>query len=65
MHLKSLENALQSAKRNIPALKLKSDYLDELAAALQNMKTITVQYKIFSKVGGNLEPIVDGTSKDQ
>ena len=63
--LKSLLNAWQSAKNSIPALTLKYDYLDKLAAALQDMKTITVQYKIFSKVGGNLEPIVDGTSKDQ
>jgi hypothetical protein len=61
-NLKTLQNAYQSNRNRIPTLQAKAAYLQEFAYALRNMESITVQYRIFLKVGGTLKLIVDGTN---
>jgi len=63
-NLKTWEDTLQTNRSRIPANQAKHDYLVELAYELRDMESITVQYRIFSKVGSNLKLIVDGNSKD-
>ena len=61
-NLKTLQNKYQSNRYRIPAMQAKRAYLQEFAYALRDIKSITVQYRIFLKVGGNLKLIVDGTN---
>jgi len=62
---KGLINQMKSKSNRIPAMKNDMAYLAAIANTLGDMDTITVQYRIFSKVGENSELIVDGTSTDK
>ena len=58
---KGLINQIKSKRNRIPALKVDQAYLRQISVHLQDLDTITVQYQIFSKVGGNQELILDAT----
>ena len=62
---KGFSRQVQSKRNRIPAMTNDMAYLAEIARTLRDMETITVQYRIFSKVGENSELIVDGTSTDK
>ena len=64
-NLKTLLNKYQSNRNRIPTLETKAAYLNQYAAALQEMKSITVQYRIFLKVGGNLKLILGEKKEDE
>lgn len=56
---KGLTNQIKSKRNRIPALKIDQAYLNEIATYLEDLDTITVEYKIFSKIGENRELILD------
>jgi hypothetical protein len=58
---KAATRQLKGKINRIPAMQIDLSYLDEIANTLQGMKTITVQYRIFSKIGESKKLILDGT----